>query len=385
MRLCRAAFSRSILAIATTLSAALATPALAQFAPGFQTFQAPEGLAWAPAMLSDDGTTVSGNVFIPRTNIINGFTLTPTTYTQFSETGEVFDISNGGMYTTLYNGRRASDGTIEVLDPSVVQPIGEGVGSSISRDGRTIAASNQIQPPGSSPTSNRAYRWTEGFGVTVLPQYRPGAAFTEARDISGDGQIIVGSGRESTFSGREAWVWTEASGITILPDVPGGRFMDYEALATNNDGSIIVGQGSAPEPFDRGIKWVNGVATPLPAPAGYRDVSAFDLTDDGSIIVGQIGGSLTGLPRTDAVWTDAAGWVPIFEYLRSRGVDVPLSYSSQNADVSADGLTFAGTATDSITGQRVVFVAVIPSPSSLAALALLCGLRRRTRAAADAV
>lgn len=156
--------------------------------------------------------------------------------------------------------------------------------------------------------------------------------------------------------------------------------MDYEALATNNDGSIIVGQGSAPEPFDRGIKWVNGVATPLPAPAGYRDVSAFDLSDDGSIIVGEIGGSLVGLPTTDAVWTDATGWVPIFDYLRSRGVDVPLSYSSQNVDVSADGLTFAGTATDSITGERVVFVAVVPAPSALAPLALL-GLRRRTRSA----
>lgn len=193
----------------------LAAPALAQFSPGFQTFDAPDSYVWGTVRLSDDGEVVSGNVGDLNTSpvIAYGFTLTQSTYSRFQEPGLIYDISSAGAYSSLYNGRRASDGTIEVLDPSITTPTTGRLGSSISRDGRAIAASNQIQPSsGGSPESNRAYRWTEGFGVTVLPQYRPGAAFTEARDISGDGQVIVGRGRMSTFSDQEAWVWTEAGG-----------------------------------------------------------------------------------------------------------------------------------------------------------------------------
>lgn len=134
----------------------------------------------------------------------------------------------------------------------------------------------------------------------------------------------------------------------------------------------------------RGLIWQNGSVTPLLAPSGYRTATVHDLSDDGEVIVGQLANSNSGLPTTDAVWTDATGWVPIFEYLRSRGVDVPITYSSQNVDVSADGLTFAGTATDSVTGERVVFVAVVPAPSAAAMLAvggLMLHRRRRKHAA----
>lgn len=376
----RAAFSRSILAFAATLSTGLATPALAQgFAPGFHTFQAPEGFSWAQVVLSDDGATVSGNIAESATSTLYGFTLSPTSYTRFAEPGAVYSVSDGGAYTSLYNGRRASDGTIEVLDPSVTIPAFERVGSSISRDGRTIAASNQIQPPGSSPTSNRAYRWTEGFGVTVLPQYRPGAAFTEARDISGDGQVIVGSGRMSTFSSIEAWVWTESGGITILQDAPGSSLIAYQAEATNNDGSIVAGFGVDSGAGLRGLIWENGNVTVLPAPSGYRTVTIHDLSDDGEIILGQLDNSNSGLPTTDAVWTDATGWVPIFDFLRSRGLEIPLTYRSLYVDVSADGTVFSGSAIDGDGFDDFVFVAVVPAPSTLAMFVVLCGLRRRTR------
>jgi len=43
--------------------------------------------------------------------------------------------------------------------------------------------------------------------------------------------------------------------------------------------------------------------TGLPAPSGYRDSIANDLSDDSGIIVRYLAGSLVGLPETSAIWT----------------------------------------------------------------------------------
>ena len=78
---------------------------------------------------------------------------------------------------------------------------------------------------------------------------------------------------------------------------------DAKALAVNTNGSIIVGDGNIAAGRSRALRWDNGTPAGLPAPSGYRDSIANDLSDDSGIIVRYLAGSLVGLPETSAIWT----------------------------------------------------------------------------------
>lgn len=75
-----------------------------------------------------------------------------------------------------------------------------------------------------------------------------------------------------------------------------------KALAVNTNGSIIVGDGNIAAGRSRALRWDNGTPTGLPAPSDYCDSTANGLSDDSSIIVRYLAGSLVGLPETNAIW-----------------------------------------------------------------------------------
>jgi hypothetical protein len=73
--------------------------------------------------------------------------------------------------------------------------------------------------------------------------------------------------------------------MTSLGDLPGGPF-DSIAIATNSDGSVIVGRGRSAT-NDRAVRWVNGTITQLPQVAGYDGGStATGISPDGSVVFG---------------------------------------------------------------------------------------------------
>lgn len=141
----------------------------------------------------------------------------------------------------------------------------------------------------------RAVRW---LGSSATPQdmgLPPGlVGFTEARHVSGDGQVVVGvwgNGFEN-----EAFRWTSAGGYELLGDFPGG-LRDSVATATNADGSVIVGTGNPgdevpDEPFywtaERGLRPFTEVLTEagVDFSAWQRFVDLRDLSDDGLVIGG---------------------------------------------------------------------------------------------------
>ncbi|MCU0670195.1 MAG: PEP-CTERM sorting domain-containing protein [Myxococcota bacterium] len=110
----------------------------------------------------------------------------------------------------------------------------EGVALDASSDGGVVVGYSSSTASGSA---FEAVRWN-GSAATPLGDLPGGAFASEARAVSADGLVIVGSG--FTAAGREAFRWTEATGLVSLGDLAGGG-VDSVALATSADGSVVVG------------------------------------------------------------------------------------------------------------------------------------------------
>lgn len=366
-------------AITSAIAAAVAAPALAQFAPGFYAYE-PGNFRWAVTGISDDGMTVTGFTRDVNSPAINGYTIQASGVQHFPEISRAYDASDNGAYTVGYATRRAADGTTQTLIGNT-QPENTYGGAHISGDGQIVTGLTEFEF-GGSVTGVLSWRWTANGGVTHLSPYRPNASITRATNISRDGSTIVGTGSDSVFGDvTEAWMWREGQGYTILPDAPGARWVEAEARAVNSDGTIVVGKGNDSIGNIHALIWRNGVPTALSAPATYRSATAHGLNEDGTIVAGVIAGSTAGLPETGAVWTTDTGWVPVMDYIRSQGVDVPAYYGPVGQlAMSGDGRTFAGVSIDSRSGLLVSFVASVPTPGATVLMVMFGVIAGQARA-----
>jgi uncharacterized membrane protein len=127
-----------------------------------------------------------------------------------------------------------------------------------------------------SPTGTDAFRWTRETGMIGLGAI--GEYFNDIR-ISTDGSTIVGN-----IGDGPAFRWTMATGVTTFPPAE-----VWIANGVNGDGSIIVGQARQFHPNLQAIKWTeSGDVEPLFA--GFSNTWAFDISADGSVILGRRGG-----------------------------------------------------------------------------------------------
>ena len=195
-------------------------------------------------------------------------------------------------------------------------------------------------------------------------------------DVSADGSTVVGQYGIYYFdqtANLRAFRWTAETGVQDLHSLVGGR-PENESVATavSADGSVVVGYVSNERnrnrrPDDRllyAFRWENG-AVQLLTPPGARDISAaFDVSADGSVIVGCATGNF---PTSDAMihpvrWVDGALQV----------LEIPdLTRVGQALVVSADGSSVAVEGAVRVNGRPVrrVFVwrngAVQMLPSSV--------------------
>lgn len=331
----RAAFSRSILAAATILSATFAAPALAQSFPfGLNLYPAPAGMTQDRSIgvpLAKDGSAVGATYyFTSGGSTLYGAKITPSGTVVFTDPSRAYDISDGGAYTVDLRTRRSASGVVDQVLPSNTPFISSDFKPQVSGNGSVVAGSTEITSSG-TVVGSRAYRWTEQGGLQTLPVYRTGATFTSVAGISQDGRTIVGDGRVQFFSSGQGWKWTEDTGYTVLPSLPNAVTSFTRATGVNADGSIVVGDGSAPV-ANRfwGVIWRGDQVTGLPPLPAYRSAAAHDLSDDGTVITGVNGSpvdSSTGVPLSvSTIWTDSTGWLPALDYFRMQGVDIPSYY-----------------------------------------------------------
>jgi uncharacterized membrane protein len=361
----------------------LAAPAMAQgFAPGAYFYPSPAGYSWtyAPAIASD-GSAAGGYVRSTSNFQQYGAIATPSGLTVFPEPSRVYDIADNAAYTVGYVTRRAPDGSVDQL-ASVTQPQNSFGGANISGNGQIVAGTIESATNGNVIFAAHPYIWTPTSGTVHLGRFNPTAELTHATNLSHDGSTIVGWAQDHPFADVFAWRWTQANGYQVLPDAPGAPFQYAQAWGANADASIIVGQGMSPSSRAQALVWRDGVPSVLPPVEGYRDTIARGVTDDGSMIIGTLAGSLVGLRDTAAIWTAETNWVPLLDFIRSKGFDIPDYYAApfDVMRISADGRTISGLVSDTRNNTRELLVVSIPSPSGLALLVLSSAFTRRARA-----
>lgn len=162
----------------------------------------------------------------------------------------------------------------------------------------------------------------------------PGGVFeSRAYAVSADGTVIVGA--SASADGNEAFRWEDGV-MTGLGDLTGASPLRSVAYGVSADGSVIVGQsGDGPSPPYQAFRYAAGVMEGLgwlPDVPARQVSTARDVTPDGAVVVGSVGGRA-------ATWTAATGWTAI--------AGLPgANPGSLATGISADGATVAGTVED---------------------------------------
>jgi uncharacterized membrane protein len=184
----------------------------------------------------------------------------------------------------------------------------------VSDDGSVIVGDGHITSP--FHVVAEAFRWTSETGIVGLGFLsEPSRDFdaSQAKAISGDGLVIVGSSVSGPFN-LEAFRWTSETGMVALSDVPGANTPGV-AYAASYDGSVIVGTG-VPDAF----RWtIHGGAQSIAQmlTAGGIDLGdlrldvATGVSADGNIIVGYAAILVDGIPRGSEAWIADLGTNPI--------------------------------------------------------------------------
>jgi probable HAF family extracellular repeat protein len=280
----------------------------------------------------------------------------------FTSTSVVNGISGNGL-AVVGNG---PDRAFKWSQAGGYQNLGvlPGYQSSSARDANhdgSIVVGTLSNGSGSEP---QAFRWTQATGMQGL------GAGTSALAVSGDGTKVVGF--TGPF-GNRPFTWTTGAGLQFLPTLDGS--ISGYATGINHDGSIIVGRSGVEL---RGTLWMNGVPTDLTNGSMTMNLSASQVSDDGSVVAGLLnlgsGGSFAG------VWTQGMGMMKLSDYLALHGVSIPAGFTLATCTaMSADGRTFAGYTTGIGPGSIQGFVATIPAPGTAALLGIagLVTMRRR--------
>jgi probable HAF family extracellular repeat protein len=141
---------------------------------------------------------------------------------------------------------------------------------------------------------------TPGLAASFTPlgDLPGGELYSTAYDVSGDGQVVVGTGTSSTYS--EAFRWTAATGMVSLGGLTRPGNSTGEAVSA--DGTTIVGLDVRTA---QGYSWTStgGMVGLGTYPPGAFSEGATDVSADGSVIVGisggqavlYSGGTITGL------------------------------------------------------------------------------------------
>ena len=193
----------------------------------------------------------------------------------------------------------------------------------ITSTARGVSDDGQVVVGYSSAMSGRAFRWTDGSGMTTLSGLPAGnsAAF----GVSADGSVIVGTRYGSP---TQAFVWS-SGGVTNI-SLSGASVYGNDV---SSDGAVVVGgvwDGSTGYAY----RWTSsGGIQNLGTLSGHTEATASATNSDGSVVVGTSYGSSGSVARAFR-WTSSGG-------MQDLGTLSGLSKSYAN-DVSGDGSIVVG-------------------------------------------
>ncbi|BBM71059.1 hypothetical protein RmaAA213_29050 [Rhodothermus marinus] len=153
------------------------------------------------------------------------------------------------------------------------------------------------------PSPREAFRWTETDGLQLLGTL--GGEASLAENVSADGAIVVGSA-QNQFGKYHAFRWTAADGMQPLGTLMYVLYDSSTATAVSDDGSVVVGWAHVPgNDVLVAFRVDNGVLSELAGPTAYPQTQAYDVTADGSMVVGVMFNE--NGERRAFRWTDGVG------------------------------------------------------------------------------
>lgn len=207
-----------------------------------------------------------------------------------------------------------------------------------SSDGSVIAGYGNTTVVGFDTPTDRAWKWT-GSGLVVL-SVPDGAPYSYAYGVSPDGTIIVGEYGDPITSEDVAVYWHTSGGSPVVLGLLSGGTFDW-TVAASTDGSVLAGTGDDASASRNPFRWTSG--------GGIVDLgqlfSGFEtlgngISGDGSTVVGW--GYVDGTNTVSHAfsWTQGGGYVD----LQLASPVAPGIASSQAFNISQDGSKIVGQA-----------------------------------------
>ncbi|MBK8268174.1 MAG: PD40 domain-containing protein [Planctomycetes bacterium] len=249
--------------------------------------------------------------------------------------------------------------------------------TAVSADGSVIAGHRHIA---TSVHRYESFRWTEGGGMTDLGSISGTFPYDKVNAMSADGSQVVGFSFATEGGANQAFRWNESEGIVGMGDIPSGG-LNSHAKGMSADGTYVVGWGTngPREPF----RWSAATGmVGLGVVSGTGD-TAFDISDDGSIVVGGRSASSLQQQSLAFIWDQRHGKRNLQQLLTNNyGLDLTGWSLVAARAVSADGSTIIGTGYNPSGQWEGWIVQGVPEPSTLCLLfpviAVLSHRRRRS-------
>jgi probable HAF family extracellular repeat protein len=109
--------------------------------------------------------------------------------------------------------------------------------TAVSRDGAVVVGTSMQSDNRSILTGKKAFLWTYHQGITEIG-FLQGGSYSEAKDISDDGSIVLGGGNSSLVA-RSAFVWSSSTGMIKIESLGGSNLCVAGGLSGN--GTMVVG------------------------------------------------------------------------------------------------------------------------------------------------
>jgi probable HAF family extracellular repeat protein len=310
------------------------------------------------------------------------------------------DLSGGTFYSAAYavsaNGAvvvgegQSTDGQEAfrwTASSGAMTGLGDLPGDIFASYATAVNANGSVVAGGAWPANGatQAFRWTSAGGMTGLTPASGTFMEGTAYGMSSDGAVIVGD--QGNPDSGSAFRWTAASGMVTLPTPrnSSGTLASYSsARAVSADGLLIAGQAVfrkttyPPSETQEAILWNAGTFTRLGDLAGGTiSAGANDVAAIGSVVVGF---SSTDNGYEAFIWDPTNGMRRLQDVLETQyQLDVSGWTLVSAEGISGDGMTIVGWGIDPL-GNTQAWIATLPEPAGIAALATLCGaaiLRRR--------
>jgi probable HAF family extracellular repeat protein len=300
-----------------------------------------------------NGVSADGSVVVGYSTLGDGYSQRAFRWVD----GTMTDLDTlGGSYS--YANDVSADGSVVVGNSGIADNSthafrwNDGTMTDLGTLGGSYSYANGVSADGSvvvgySDTvdyEGHAFRWKDG---TMSDLGTLGGSYSDANDVSADGSVVVGHSRIADSYDSHAFRWIDGT-MSDLGTL-GGNYSSASGVSA--DGSVVVGISRIADSYDHhAFRWKDGTMTALGSlgEATARSVNA--LSADGTVLVGQAGGSgmmmYAKFSEESGIayrWSEGSGLQSVADWVDENGGATPSGYKLTNATgVSADGTVVLG-------------------------------------------